>query len=76
VAEDLSAQLAACLPKLNARLVRRSGARPMELLPQGKAAKLGLPPVPPFPTPAAAESAGCATWRTVMARFDSSKMPA
>jgi transposase len=45
--EDFNAQLAEWLPKANARFVRRTGARPSDLLPQDKAAMLGLPPVPP-----------------------------
>ncbi|WP_307102230.1 IS21 family transposase [Arthrobacter globiformis] len=45
--EDFNAQLAEWLLKANTRLVRRIGARPTELLPQDKAAMLGLPPVPP-----------------------------
>ena len=45
--EDFNAQLAGWLPKANARLVRRTGARPAELLAQDKAAMLALPPVPP-----------------------------
>ncbi|MFJ5978650.1 Mu transposase domain-containing protein, partial [Pseudarthrobacter oxydans] len=35
------------LPKANARLVRRTGARPTDLLAADKAAMLALPPVPP-----------------------------
>lgn len=45
--EDFNAQLAWWLPKANARLIRRTGARPEELIGQDKAAMLGLPPVPP-----------------------------
>jgi hypothetical protein len=45
--EDFNAQLAQWLPLANSRLVRRTGARPMELIRQDKAAMLGLPPVPP-----------------------------
>lgn len=45
--EDFNVQLAQWLPKANARLVRRTGARPAELLAQDKAAMLVLPPVPP-----------------------------
>lgn len=45
--EDFNAQLAGWLPKANARLVRRTGARPADLLAQDKAAMLALPPVPP-----------------------------
>ena len=45
--EDFNAQLARWLPTANARLVRRTGARPAELLAQDKAAMLALPPVPP-----------------------------
>ncbi|TSE15722.1 IS21 family transposase [Arthrobacter sp. KBS0703] len=45
--EDFNAQLAHWLPKANTRMVRRIGARPTELLPQDKAAMLGLPPLPP-----------------------------
>jgi hypothetical protein len=44
---DFNAQLAGWLPKANARLVRRTGARPADLLAQDKAAMLVLPPVPP-----------------------------
>jgi len=46
-AGGLHAQLAEWLPKANTRLVRRTGARPTELLPQDKAATPGLLPVPP-----------------------------
>ncbi|MDP9694957.1 UNVERIFIED_ORG: hypothetical protein J2X79_002525 [Arthrobacter globiformis] len=45
--EDFNDQLAAWLPKANARLVRRTGARPTERLPRDKSAMLGLSPVPP-----------------------------
>ncbi|PVZ53838.1 IS21 family transposase [Arthrobacter sp. H-02-3] len=45
--EDFNAQLGQWLPLANARLVRRTGARPTELLAQDKAAMLVLPPVPP-----------------------------
>jgi transposase len=45
--EDFNAQLGQWLPKANARLVRRTGARPADLLAQDKAAMLALPPVPP-----------------------------
>ena len=45
--EDFNAQLGHWLPRANARLVRRTGARPAELIGQDKAAMLGLPPVPP-----------------------------
>ncbi|MEK0153440.1 IS21 family transposase [Arthrobacter oryzae] len=45
--EDFNAQLGQWLPLANARLVRRTGARPAELIRQDKAAMLGLPPVPP-----------------------------
>jgi hypothetical protein len=45
--EDFNAQLGQWLPKANARLVRRTGARPAELIGQDKAAMLALPPVPP-----------------------------
>jgi hypothetical protein len=45
--EDFNAQLAEWLPKANARLVRRTGARPADLLAVDKAAMLALPPVPP-----------------------------
>ncbi|WP_307484247.1 IS21 family transposase [Pseudarthrobacter sulfonivorans] len=45
--EDFNAQLGQWLPLANARLVRRTGARPAELIGQDKAAMLNLPPVPP-----------------------------
>ncbi|MFD0044184.1 IS21 family transposase [Pseudarthrobacter sp. CC4] len=45
--EDFNTQLGQWLPKANARLVRRTGARPSELLAADKAAMLALPPVPP-----------------------------
>ncbi|RAM35466.1 IS21 family transposase [Arthrobacter globiformis] len=45
--EDFNAQLAMWLPKANARLVRRTGARPAELINADKKAMLALPPVPP-----------------------------
>jgi hypothetical protein len=45
--EDFNNQLAQWLPKANARLVRRTGARPRDLLAADKAAMLSLPPVPP-----------------------------
>jgi hypothetical protein len=45
--EDFNAQLGQWLPVANARLVRRTGARPADLISQDKAAMLGLPPVPP-----------------------------
>nr|WP_148258079.1 IS21 family transposase [Pseudarthrobacter phenanthrenivorans] len=45
--EDFNAQLSQWLPKANNRMVRRTGARPAELIRQDKAAMLGLPPVPP-----------------------------
>lgn len=45
--EDFNSQLGQWLPKANARLVRRTGARPAELIRQDKAGMLGLPPVPP-----------------------------
>ncbi|MDF9277606.1 IS21 family transposase [Arthrobacter sp. EH-1B-1] len=45
--EDFNAQLGLWLPRANARLVRRTGARPAELIIRDKAAMLGLPPVPP-----------------------------
>ncbi|MEJ1193166.1 IS21 family transposase [Pseudarthrobacter sp. CCNWLW207] len=45
--EDFNAQLAQWLPLANARLVRRTGARPADLIRQDKAAMLVLPPVPP-----------------------------
>jgi transposase len=45
--EDFNDQLAQWLPKANARLVRRTGARPADLLATDKAAMLALPPVPP-----------------------------
>ncbi|WP_104140619.1 IS21 family transposase [Arthrobacter sp. ZGTC131] len=45
--EDFNAQPGQWLPRANARLVRRTGARPAELIGQDKAAMLGLPPVPP-----------------------------
>jgi hypothetical protein len=44
---DFNAQLAQWLPKANARLVRRTGARPADLIRPDKAAMLRLPPVPP-----------------------------
>jgi transposase len=45
--EDFNAQLGQWLPIANTRLVRRTGARPAELIRQDKAAMLGLPPIPP-----------------------------
>jgi transposase len=45
--EDFNTQLGQWLPRANARLVRRTGARPTELLPLDKAGMLALPPVPP-----------------------------
>lgn len=45
--DDFNNQLGQWLPKANARLVRRTGARPTELLAADKAAMLALPPVPP-----------------------------
>ncbi|MGM7774714.1 IS21 family transposase [Arthrobacter sp. KNU-44] len=45
--EDFNAQLGRWLPIANDRLVRRTGARPAELLGRDNAAMLGLPPVPP-----------------------------
>jgi hypothetical protein len=45
--EDFNNQIAAWLPKANARLVRRTGAKPSELIAVDKAAMLALPPVPP-----------------------------
>ncbi|CCQ48546.1 integrase core domain protein [Pseudarthrobacter siccitolerans] len=45
--EDFNTQLGQWLPKANARLVRRTGARPSDLLAADKAAMLALPPVPP-----------------------------
>jgi transposase len=45
--EDFNAQLVQWLPLANARLVRRTGGRPAELIGKDKAAMLGLPPVPP-----------------------------
>lgn len=45
--EDFNAQLSQWLPIANARLVRRTGALPAELLSQDKAGMLGLTPVPP-----------------------------
>jgi transposase len=45
--EDFNTQLGQWLPKANTRLVRRTGARPADLLAVDKAAMLGLPPVPP-----------------------------
>jgi hypothetical protein len=45
--EDFNNQLDQWLPKANARLVRRTGARPTDLLTADKAAMLALPPVPP-----------------------------
>ncbi|MBT2533953.1 DDE-type integrase/transposase/recombinase [Arthrobacter sp. ISL-48] len=44
---DFNSQLGKWLPTANARLVRRTGARPDELIGPDKAAMLGLPPVPP-----------------------------
>jgi transposase len=43
--EDFNAQLAQWLPLANARLVRRTNARPAELISRDKAAMLVLPPV-------------------------------
>jgi transposase len=45
--EDFNNQLGQWLPKANARLVRRTGARPLDLLAADKAAMLALPPIPP-----------------------------
>jgi transposase len=45
--DDFNDQLAQWLPKANARMVRRTGARPVDLLATDKAAMLALPPVPP-----------------------------
>ncbi|TLM82972.1 IS21 family transposase [Pseudarthrobacter sp. NamE2] len=45
--EDFNTQLAMWLPKANARFVRRTGARPAELINADKKAMLALPPVPP-----------------------------
>jgi hypothetical protein len=45
--EDFNTQLGQWLPKANARLVRRTGARPSDLLAADLAAMLTLPPVPP-----------------------------
>jgi transposase len=45
--EDFNDQLGQWLPKANNRLVRRTGARPADLLAADKAAMLALPPVPP-----------------------------
>jgi hypothetical protein len=45
--EDFNTQLDQWLPKANARLVRRTGARPSDLLGADKATMLALPPVPP-----------------------------
>jgi transposase len=45
--EDFNNQLGQWLPKANTRVVRRTGARPTELLAADKAAMLALPPVPP-----------------------------
>jgi transposase len=45
--EDFNTQLDQWLPKANARLVRRTAARPSDLLAADKAAMLALPPVPP-----------------------------
>ncbi|MBT2551277.1 IS21 family transposase [Arthrobacter sp. ISL-65] len=45
--EDFNAQLRQWLPVANARLVRRTGARPTELIGPDRAAMLALPPVPP-----------------------------
>jgi hypothetical protein len=45
--EDFNDQLGQWLPKANDRLVRRTGARPADLLAADKAAMLALPPVPP-----------------------------
>ncbi|MBT2534316.1 IS21 family transposase [Arthrobacter sp. ISL-48] len=44
---DFNSQLGEWLPMANARLVRRTGARPAELIGPDKASMLGLPPVPP-----------------------------
>ena len=44
--EDLNNQLGQWLPKANARLVRRTGARPSDLLAADKAAMLALQPFP------------------------------
>lgn len=44
---DFNEQLAGWLPRANARLVRRLGARPLDLLVADRAAMSGLPPIPP-----------------------------
>ncbi|WP_243399928.1 IS21 family transposase [Arthrobacter glacialis] len=46
-AADFNDQLAVWLSKANTRLVRSTGARPVELLPTDRAAMLELPPVAP-----------------------------
>lgn len=43
--EDFNTQLGQWLPKANARLVRRSEARPTDLLGQDKPVMLALPPI-------------------------------
>ena len=45
--EDINTQLQDWLARANSRLVRRTGARPAELVGADKAAMLGLPPVAP-----------------------------
>ena len=45
--EDFNNQLGQWLPTANARLVRRTGGRPSDLLTADKAGMLALPPVPP-----------------------------
>lgn len=45
--QDFNAQLADWLPRANQRLVRATGARPVDLLAADKAAMLPLPPIPP-----------------------------
>jgi hypothetical protein len=44
---DFNTQLAAWLPAANARLVRRTGSRPEQLIGVDRAAMLRLPPLPP-----------------------------
>jgi transposase len=44
---DFNAQLADWLPRANARMVRATGARPVDLLAADRAAMGALPPVPP-----------------------------
>ncbi len=44
---DFNTQLDGWLPRANERLLRRTGARPVDRLPADRAAMTGLPPVPP-----------------------------